>query len=92
MVLLASVVFVSHAWPADGKLTVSSAESLMISCMHEYMSVSLDSDLIPREIDDHLIRFRKAAGDVDYNLYGYCSICNSRVDEFDYCACGEAAD
>ena len=60
--------------------------------MHEYMSVPPDSDLIPREMDDHLLPFGKTARDVDYNLYGYCSICNSRVDEFDYCACGGAAD
>lgn len=36
-------------------------KSFTISCMHEYMSVSPDSDLIPREIDEHLIRFGKPA-------------------------------
>jgi hypothetical protein len=56
------------------------------------MSVASDADLIPREIDAHLQLFGKEAWDVDYNLYGYCSICNSRVDEFDYCACGGSAD
>ena len=56
------------------------------------MSVSSALDVVPREIDDHLQQFGKEAWDVDYNMYGYCSICNSKVDEFDYCACGGAAD
>ncbi|AFU57831.1 hypothetical protein Ngar_c08890 [Candidatus Nitrososphaera gargensis Ga9.2] len=49
-------------------------------------------DQIPKEIDVHLATFRKEPWDVDYNLFGYCPICNSRIDEFGFCACGGAAD
>lgn len=49
----------------------------------------LSSDLgIPEEIDDHLRLFGKVAEDVDYNSVGECQFCNSRIDEFGYCACG----
>jgi hypothetical protein len=51
-----------------------------------------DDDDVPREIDDHLKRFGKAPWEVNYNLFGYCDICNSRIDEFGYCACGGSAD
>jgi hypothetical protein len=43
---------------------------------------------IPEEIDDHLKIFGKVAEDVDYNSVGECLFCNSRIDEFGYCACG----
>ncbi|HET9773999.1 MAG TPA: hypothetical protein VFP25_03350 [Nitrososphaeraceae archaeon] len=43
--------------------------------------------------DDHLRIFGKKAIDVDYNLFGYCDFCNTRIDEFGFCACsGGAAD
>ena len=45
-------------------------------------------DGIPEEIDDHLKIFGKVAEDVDYNSVGECLFCNSRIDEFGYCACG----
>jgi hypothetical protein len=51
-----------------------------------------DYDSIPREIDQHFERFGKEPWEVDYDLYGYCAICNSRVDEFNYCGCGGSAD
>jgi hypothetical protein len=45
------------------------------------------------EIDDHLKIFGKHAVDVDYTLFGYCNFCNTRIDEFGFCACsGGAAD
>ena len=43
-------------------------------------------DKIPEEIDDHFRLYGKAASDVEYGQR--CPICNSRIDEFGYCACG----
>jgi hypothetical protein len=43
---------------------------------------------IPEEIDDHLKIYGKTAEDVDYNRMGKCPFCDSRIDEFGYCACG----
>jgi hypothetical protein len=39
---------------------------------------------IPSEINDHF----KDAHHVDYNSVGPCPLCGSRVDEFNFCACG----
>lgn len=72
----------------------------MICRLHEYMAATAtaaafpedDDGGVPREIDDHLKRFGKAPWEVNYNLFGYCDICNSRIDEFGYCACGGSAD
>jgi hypothetical protein len=50
------------------------------------------SSSIPFEINTHLEKFGKEFWEVDYDLFGYCDICNSRIDEFGYCACGGAAD
>lgn len=47
---------------------------------------------IPSEINVHLELYGKESWEVDYNLFGYCDTCNSRIDEFGYCACGGAAD
>ena len=47
--------------------------------------ISIDN--VPEELDDHFKNFGKYASDVDYNRYGYCVYCNSRIDEFDFCAC-----
>lgn len=45
------------------------------------------------EMDDHLKIFGKHAVDVDYTLFGYCNLCNTRIDELGFCACnGGAAD
>lgn len=51
-----------------------------------------ESSPIPREIDDHLNRFGKEPWEVDYNMFGRCSFCQTRIDEFGFCACGGAAD
>ena len=56
------------------------------------MAASQSVTAIPREIDDHLKMFGKERWEVDYDLYGYCDMCNSRIDEFGYCACGSSAD
>jgi hypothetical protein len=44
--------------------------------------------VIPPEINDHLKIFGKDADEVDYNSVGPCPFCNSRIDEFNFCACG----
>jgi len=56
------------------------------------MATSQGMTEIPREIDEHLRIFGKEPWEVDYNLYGYCDMCNSRIDEFGFCACGGSAD
>lgn len=43
---------------------------------------------IPDEINEHLKLFGKEAIDVDYDTNGICPLCNSRIDEYSYCACG----
>jgi hypothetical protein len=50
------------------------------------------AEQIPKEIDVHLAIFGKEPWEVDYDRFGYCDICHSRIDEFGYCACGGAAD
>ena len=40
------------------------------------------------ELNNHLILYGKNAADVDYDSIGTCSFCNSRIDEFGFCACG----
>ena len=49
-------------------------------------------EIIPKEIDSHMAIFGKEPRDVDYDRFGYCDVCNSRIDKFGYCACGGAAD
>jgi len=44
-----------------------------------------DSNLIPTEIDEHFALFGKKASEVEYGES--CPLCNSRIDEFGYCAC-----
>jgi len=64
----------------------------MISHNLVLMATSQGLTAIPREIDDHLRMFGKEPWEVDYDLYGYCDMCNTRIDEFGFCACGGAAD
>ena len=44
-----------------------------------------DDDFVSEEIDEHLALFGKRASEVKYGES--CPICNSRIDEFGYCAC-----
>ena len=61
----------------------------MFDVVRNFISLDDNSD----EDDDHLKIFGKYAVDVDYNKFGYCNLCNTRIDEFGYCACsGGAAD
>ena len=43
---------------------------------------------IPDEINEHFLLHGKNAVDVDYDSIGICPLCNSRIDEFCFCACG----
>lgn len=43
---------------------------------------------IPEEINVHYKIFGKDAIEVDYDSVGPCPFCNSRIDEFNFCACG----
>ena len=44
----------------------------------------MDIEEIPEEINVHRI----LSIEVDYDSLGECPFCNSRIDEFDFCACG----
>jgi hypothetical protein len=48
---------------------------------------SKTEDIIPEEINDHLKLFGKNPWEVDYNKFGRCETCGSRIDEFGFCAC-----
>ena len=39
-------------------------------------------------INDHLKIFGKDSNELDYDSMGPCPLCGSRVDEFNFCACG----
>jgi len=41
---------------------------------------------IPLEIDTHYQKYGKHAWEVEYGAR--CSICDKRIDEFGFCACG----
>ena len=43
---------------------------------------------ISNKINDHFMLYGKNLEDVDYDGIGVCPFCNSRVDEFNFCACG----
>jgi hypothetical protein len=70
----------------------SSSNSFMSSGDLNTMALSQGKVQVPREIDVHLKIFGKEPWEVDYGLHGYCDMCNSRIDEFGYCACGGSAD
>jgi len=45
-----------------------------------------NSIIIPSEIDTHFQMYGKHAWEVEYG--DRCPICERRIDEFGYCACG----
>ena len=47
---------------------------------------SVNSSIIPKEIDTHYKLYGKHIWDVKF--YEKCEICNSPFDEFGFCACG----
>ncbi|HET7390288.1 MAG TPA: hypothetical protein VFJ51_05645 [Nitrososphaeraceae archaeon] len=48
----------------------------------------MKQEIIPFEINDHLKIFGKDPEEVDYDSIGPCPFCGSRIDEFNFCACG----
>ncbi|MFY9870769.1 MAG: hypothetical protein WAK17_13715 [Candidatus Nitrosopolaris sp.] len=52
------------------------------------MEQILDIDEIPDEINVHRKIFGKDPIGVNYDSIGPCPFCNSRIDEFNFCACG----
>ena len=54
---------------------------------YEDNSPAISIENVSEELDDHFKNFGKYASDVNYNLFGYCNFCNTRIDEFGYCAC-----
>ena len=64
----------------------------MIYIYCNIMGKNKSSQLIPDSINTHLQIFGKESWEIDYNLFGYCQFCNSRIDELGYCACGGSAD
>jgi len=56
------------------------------------MSKNQSSQIIPEEINTHFQIFGKESWEMDYNLFGSCQFCNSRIDELGFCACGGSAD
>ena len=50
----------------------------------------IDHEMVPEEIDTHLELFGKHAWEVKYA--DRCAICNSRIDEYGFCACGSQGE
>jgi hypothetical protein len=46
--------------------------------------------IIPSEIDTHFQMYGKHAWEVEYG--DRCPICDRRIDEFGYCACGSQGE
>ena len=49
-----------------------------------------NNNLIPAEIDIHFHMYGKHAWEVEYG--DRCPICEKRIDEFGYCACGSQGE
>lgn len=45
-----------------------------------------DKGVVPLEIDTHYQLYGKHAWEIEYG--DRCPICNKRIDEFGFCACG----
>ena len=52
---------------------------------------SIDNNAIPLEIDIHFQMYGKHAWEVEYGEER-CQICNRRIDEYGFCACGSRGD
>ncbi len=45
-----------------------------------------NEDLVPKDIDTHLKLYGKRAWEVEYGEK--CVLCDKRIDEYGFCACG----
>lgn len=52
---------------------------------------SIDNNAIPLEIDIHFQMYGKHAWEVEYGEER-CQICNRRIDEYGFCACGSQSN
>lgn len=61
--------------------------------MDSWTQISQKRSLVmPPEIDIHFKCYTFEPWDVEYDLLGYCDLCNFRIDGFRYCAYGGSAD
>ncbi len=60
---------------------------MLTNRIYIHMNPDISIDNIPQELDDHFKNFGKYSSEVDYTKIGYCNFCNSRIDEFGFCAC-----
>lgn len=49
-----------------------------------------ESRIIPLEIDDHYRMYGKEPWEIDYTTK--CTLCDSRIDEYGFCACGSCGE
>ena len=49
-----------------------------------------ENNIVPLEIDTHFQMFRKHMWDVEYGER--CPLCNKRIDEYGFCACGSGGE
>lgn len=46
--------------------------------------------VIPLEIDDHYRMYGKEPWEINYSTK--CPLCDSRIDEYDFCSCGASGE
>jgi hypothetical protein len=49
-----------------------------------------DNNIVPVEIDSHFQMYGKRAYEVEYGER--CPLCNRRIDEYGFCACGSGGE
>jgi hypothetical protein len=65
-------------------------KSVSIQKKNDNIDYNLDNRKMPLEIDVHFQMYGKHAWEVEYGEK--CPICNSRIDEFGFCACGSQGE
>jgi hypothetical protein len=76
---------------ARRKERTTETENMISSISGEYKTKEgIDNEMVPEEIDTHLELFGKHAWEVKYA--DRCPICNSRMDEYGFCACGSQGE
>jgi hypothetical protein len=65
-------------------------KSVNIQKKNDNIDYNLDNRKMPLEIDVHFQMYGKHAWEVEYGER--CPICNSRIDEFGFCACGSQGE
>ena len=65
-------------------------KSVNIQKKNDNIDYNLDNRKMPLEIDVHFQMYGKHAWEVEYGEK--CPICNSRIDEFGFCACGSQGE